>query len=197
MQDEKITLDRQVFKTLASGTRVDILKSLDQRRKTLSELARQFNMSVSTVKEHLDNMVAVELIVQMDDGHKWKYYDLTKKGKAVLHPEDKKVWILLGVSVLGMIVLTLDAFRNSFMTAFGTYAAASQMYAASDAATESGGMLMGAAKTAGERAAETAQAAPFIMPELPYLHIIGFLVCVILIATSLLYIRNSRKNVKI
>ncbi|MCX6817868.1 MAG: winged helix-turn-helix domain-containing protein [Candidatus Aenigmarchaeota archaeon] len=195
MQDEKITLDRQVFKTLASGTRVDILKSLDQRRKTLSELARQFNMSVSTVKEHLDNMVAVELIVQMDDGHKWKYYDLTKKGKAVLHPEDKKVWILLGVSVLGIIALTFDAFRNSFMASFGTFAAAPQMFTASDEA--SGGMLMGAAKTAGERAAENAQAASFVLSELPYLHIVGFLVCVILIAASLLYIRSCRKNVKL
>jgi DNA-binding transcriptional ArsR family regulator len=190
--DEKITLDRQVFKTLASGTRVDILKSLDQRRKTLSELARQFNLSVSTVKEHLDNMVAVELIVQMDDGHKWKYYDLTKKGKAVLHPEDRKVWILLGASVLGIIALTFDAFRNSFMASFGNFAAAPQMLTASDQA--SGGMLMGAAKSSAEAASATT---PFVMPELPYLHIIGFLACAILIAASLLYIRNSRRNVKI
>ncbi|UCC91990.1 MAG: helix-turn-helix transcriptional regulator [Candidatus Aenigmatarchaeota archaeon] len=69
MTEEKITLDKEVFKTLASGTRVDILKSLDVRRKTLSELSKQFGMSVSTVKEHLENLVSVGLIEQMDEGH--------------------------------------------------------------------------------------------------------------------------------
>jgi len=38
--EEKITLDRQTFKILASDTRVDILKSLKVRRKTLSELSK-------------------------------------------------------------------------------------------------------------------------------------------------------------
>jgi DNA-binding transcriptional ArsR family regulator len=191
MEDEKITLDREVFKTLASGTRVDILKSLDSRRKTLSELSGQFGMSVSTIKEHLENLVAVGLIVQADDGHKWKYYDLTKKGKDILHPEDKKVWILLGISVLGIIAIGFDLVRNMF-SSLGAYAAAPQMLVASDEA--SGNMLMGAAKSAAESAPAVP---PFVMPELPYIHIIGFLVCAILIAVSLLYVRNARKTVKI
>ncbi len=43
--EDKITLDRESFRTLASKTRVDILKSLDRRRKMLAELSRQFRMS--------------------------------------------------------------------------------------------------------------------------------------------------------
>ena len=52
-KEEKITIDRKTFKTLASDTRVGLLKSLNVRRKTLSELSREHRMSVSTIKEHL------------------------------------------------------------------------------------------------------------------------------------------------
>jgi DNA-binding transcriptional ArsR family regulator len=107
-EEEKITLDRETFKTLASGTRIGILKSLGVRRKTLSELAKEHGMSVSTVKEHLDNLVGAGLIIQKDDGHKWKYYELTKKGRAVLNPEDKKIWILLSLSAIAMLATGID-----------------------------------------------------------------------------------------
>ena len=99
-EDEKITLDKKAFKTLASDTRIGILKSLGVRRKMLSELAKEHKMSVSTVSEHLGKLVDAELIRQVDDGHKWKYYELTRKGKAVLNPEEKKIWILLSLSLL-------------------------------------------------------------------------------------------------
>jgi len=187
MPDEKITLDREVFRTLASGTRVDIIKSLDRRRKTLSELSKQFGMSVSTIKEHLDNLVAVGLIVQMDDGHKWKYYDLTRKGKNILHPEDKRVWILLGMSALAFIAVGLDLMKNFFL-GMGAYASARTMAAP---AMEEG--MLGA----GDAAAKAANASPLAIPPLPYLHIAGFILFAILMATSLLYIRNARKNVRL
>jgi DNA-binding transcriptional ArsR family regulator len=178
MTEEKITLDRDVFKTLASETRVGILKSLDHRRKTLSELSKQFGMSVSTIKEHLDNLVGVGLIVQMDDGHKWKYYELTGKGKNILHPEDKKVWILLGVSALGIIVTGFDLLRNSLSGA--TFASADTMGQKT---------LAESAPAAAPRALEAAS-----LP-LPYLHIAGFVIFALLIAASLLYVRKSRRSV--
>lgn len=82
--EDKITLDKESFKSLASGTRISILKSLDVRRKTLTELSKQLSMSPSTVKEHMENLCNADLTVQVDDGHKWKYYELTNKGKK--HP---------------------------------------------------------------------------------------------------------------
>jgi len=112
--EEKITLDRETFKTLSSGTRIDIIKSLGVRRKTLSELSKQFGMSVSTVKQHLDNLAGAGLIEQMDDGHKWKYYELTRKGRGVLNPEDRKVWILLSLSVVAVLLTVADAFTGFF-----------------------------------------------------------------------------------
>ena len=106
--EDKITLDRDAFKVLASDTRINILKSLKIQRKTLSELAKEFEMSVSTVKEHLDNLVGAELIAQKDDGHKWKYYDLTRKGKNILNPGETKIWVLLSMSALAATGITYD-----------------------------------------------------------------------------------------
>jgi DNA-binding transcriptional ArsR family regulator len=84
MAEEKITLDREAFRSLASGTRISILKSLDQRRKMLTELAKELDMSPSTVKEHMDSLRKAGLVILKDDGHKWKYYELTRNGKNIL-----------------------------------------------------------------------------------------------------------------
>jgi len=125
-EKEKITLDKKTFKTLASDTRIGILKSLGVRRKTLSELAKEYGMSVSTIKEHLDNLAGAELVVQKDEGHKWKYYELTRKGKAVLNPEEKKIWILLSLSALAVLATGVDAvtgfLRNIFSNFSSSYA---------------------------------------------------------------------------
>jgi DNA-binding transcriptional ArsR family regulator len=181
--EEKITLDKEVFKTLASGTRVEILKSLDRRRKTLSELSKQLGMSVSTVKEHLDNLVAVNLIEQIDEGYKWKYYELTKKGKDILHPEDKKIWILLGISALGIAVVGLDLLRNTFAGSMNQFLAAPAV----------GEAIKDAGEFAGGRATESAPA----LTQLPYLHIIGFVLFGVLLVVSIFYLAKSRKIIKI
>ncbi|MBU0953164.1 MAG: winged helix-turn-helix domain-containing protein [Nanoarchaeota archaeon] len=101
--DEKITLDRETFKTLASGSRIDLLKALSERRKTLSELSKELKMASSTTSEHLTQLVAAELIQQHDDGHKWKYYELTRKGRSVLYPGETQVYITLALAAVGFV----------------------------------------------------------------------------------------------
>jgi DNA-binding transcriptional ArsR family regulator len=103
MEEEKIVLDRKSFEALAVDTRVKILKSLKERRKTLSELAKEQSMSVSGVKEHLETLEGVGLIEKIDDGHKWKYYELTKKGSDIVAPRELRVWILLSISTLALV----------------------------------------------------------------------------------------------
>lgn len=102
--DDKVVLDRKSFEALAADSRVKILKSLKERRKTLSELSKELGMSVSGTKEHLQTLEDAELIVKMDDGHKWKYYELTRKGKDIVGPKEIKVWILLSISTMALIV---------------------------------------------------------------------------------------------
>jgi len=180
MPEEKITLDKEVFKTLASGTRVDILKSLDMRRKTLTELSKQFGMSVSTVKEHLDNLVNVGLIEQKDEGYKWKYYELTAKGKDILHPEDKKIWILLAVSAVAMIGTGYDLLRSFYGTALAR---------GDDFAYAPQAMLTEGAKEAGDAAIQ-------VIPQFPYLHVLGLVIFGIIIGVSLGYLITGRRKVR-
>lgn len=101
--EENITLDKETFKALAIDTRVNILKKLDERfQLTLTDLATEFSMAPSTISEHLDKLVSAGLIAQVDKGMKWKYYRLTSKGKKILNPYEKKVWIILTVSALAL-----------------------------------------------------------------------------------------------
>jgi len=107
---DKITLDRETFKVLAADTRVDILKSLSNHKKTLTDLAQELGMSPSTVKEHLDKLVLVGLIYADDKGMKWKYYKLTEKGRNIVNPVETKVWILLGTTLLMLLGSSLSLF---------------------------------------------------------------------------------------
>jgi DNA-binding MarR family transcriptional regulator len=102
MSDE-ITLDKEVFKALAGDTRVSVLKSLMERRKTQSELAKELSLAAPTIKDHLDILQKAQLVREVDDGHKWKYIELTLKGKSILQPTDKRIMVLLGTSLFGVV----------------------------------------------------------------------------------------------
>ena len=95
---DKITLDRDVFKALASDTRLDILKALDVRQKTVTELARELDLNKATVFEHLEKLAQVGLIQKLEDDRKWVYWQLTWTGRRLLHPEKMTFAILLSTA---------------------------------------------------------------------------------------------------
>jgi DNA-binding transcriptional ArsR family regulator len=178
MEEDKITLDRESFKALASDTRVSILKSLGRRRKMLAELAKELSMSPSTVKEHMESLTGAGLAVMIDDGHKWKYYELTRKGRNVLDPGQTKIWIMLSISIIGMLVASHGIIIA--MAPPGEMLAFSAMKAADDtvlrapvlgASEEAVPLLSQAAE---ENAADAGMPA-FEWPQLPYLHIAALL----------------------
>lgn len=108
-----LLLDKRTFKALSNETRVRLLKALEVRRHTQSELADSLEVSVPTVKEHLDALVSAGLVERHEEGRKWKYYSLTKKGKNVLHPEEMKILIVLStflLSVLGSVLMFVRRF---------------------------------------------------------------------------------------
>lgn len=109
---DKITLDREAFKVLASDTRIEMLKILAERKKTLTDLSQQMGLSPSTVKEHLDRLVDAGLIEYLDRGTKWKYYVLTSKGKSVVKPVEAKIWIMLSASAAVLASVAVDVFRR-------------------------------------------------------------------------------------
>ncbi|MHB8634642.1 MAG: ArsR/SmtB family transcription factor [Thermoplasmatota archaeon] len=111
----KITLDAETFKALASATRLSVLRSLDERRKTLSELARDLSLNKATLHEHLTLLSGAGLVKKRDDeGRKWIYYELTWTGEKILHPQETTTFNLLlaagvaaaggGVAMLGRVL---------------------------------------------------------------------------------------------
>ncbi|MFH1663677.1 MAG: winged helix-turn-helix domain-containing protein [archaeon] len=107
----EITIGKEEFRALSSDTRISIVKLLNQRNYTLSELSAKLSMSSPTIKQHLETLVNSDLIEQKDEGRKWKYYCLTRKGKKLLRPESTpNVMILLVTSVLGIMFLVYMLF---------------------------------------------------------------------------------------
>ncbi|MBM3304216.1 MAG: winged helix-turn-helix transcriptional regulator, partial [Candidatus Aenigmarchaeota archaeon] len=102
--DDRITLDRKAFKALSSDRRVAILKSLGRRRKMLAELSSELGMSPSTMKEHMDSLVGSGLVAKIDDGHKWKYYELTRAGRNVVSPGETRIWVIIGISAFALLL---------------------------------------------------------------------------------------------
>lgn len=96
----KVTLDSETFKALASPTRLSVLRALDQRRKTVTELARDLDMNKATIHEHLQLLAVADLVLKKDEGRKWIYYELTWRGQRILHPQETTTFnLLLGVAV--------------------------------------------------------------------------------------------------
>ena len=117
MHMKELTLSTNEFKALASQTRVKIIKLLNERNHTLSELSKKLGLASPTIKQHLETLVESEIIEQKDEGRKWKYYSLTRKGKNMLQPEQTNFVLLLGISsiaLFGLILMLAFTLSNSY-----------------------------------------------------------------------------------
>ena len=103
----KITLDQESFKALASDVRVGILKRLDVRRETVTDLSNLLNLSKPTLLEHLEKLQSAGLVKRMDEGRKWIYYELTDRGRKILHPERVAITLAL---VSAIVLAAIGAF---------------------------------------------------------------------------------------
>lgn len=113
---DEIRMDMQTFESLASETRIAILKLLDQRQMTVTEISRHLNLAKSTVHEHLAKMLESGLVEKIEDHRKWTYYRLTYKAKRILHPSEMvKIMVLLGISFLALIggILEVGIYRHA------------------------------------------------------------------------------------
>ena len=99
LEGPRVTLDQASFRALASEVRVEVLKKLDERRMTVTDLANALDLSKPTLLEHLEKLQAAELVKRIDEGRKWIYYDLTGRGKKILHPERVTIVVSLCLSM--------------------------------------------------------------------------------------------------
>ena len=99
----KLTLDKEVFKILASETRLQILRSLDGKKLTLAELSTVISMNKATLHEHLGKLSSAGLIKRKErEGHKWVYYRLSWKGSSLLHPENNRIVVMFSATILAL-----------------------------------------------------------------------------------------------
>lgn len=98
--DDKITIDKETLKAIASDTRLDILKQLDRKKQTLSDLSKALKLSSPTIKEHLDVLSKAGLVRKEVSFRKWKYYSLTFKGKGILRPNETKLFLTLLITIV-------------------------------------------------------------------------------------------------
>jgi ArsR family transcriptional regulator len=110
---EKVVLDRDSFKALASETRISILKALDGKRMTVTQLSKELEISKPALLKHLEALIEARLISKEEKERKWIHYELTFKGKNLMHPERVAVTVLLTASILAF-VSAIAAFARYF-----------------------------------------------------------------------------------
>ncbi|MGV8177058.1 MAG: winged helix-turn-helix domain-containing protein [Candidatus Bilamarchaeaceae archaeon] len=101
---DEVVIDRALLKAIGAESRISILKSLLERRKTQSELADGLSLSAPTVLEHLDHLENAGLVQKIDEGRKWKYYELTPKGKQLVKPSKVPIQAFL-VLAFGLVMM--------------------------------------------------------------------------------------------
>ncbi|GEM_PF-4932366 len=101
-EKNEIILDKETLKIVIDATRIRIIKLLSEKQQTLTELAQVLNLSMPTVKEHLEKLERTQ-IIKHDEGRKWKYYSLTRKGEAIIHQERFRIRLIIGSFIIGII----------------------------------------------------------------------------------------------
>lgn len=120
MEPGTITLDRESFKALASEVRVEVLKQLESRRMTVTDLSHVMNLAKPTLLEHLDRLVSAGLVTKIDEGRKWVYYELTGRGRNILHPHQVKImisltlsFVLVGAGIVALLVAATNVYDGT------------------------------------------------------------------------------------
>ena len=120
MDEDQFAVSKELLKTITVDSRVQILKALEDRPMTASELSRFLDRHVTTVSEHLDLLKGSNLIERIErQGRKWIYYKLTKEGKRILHPESYR-WVMIialtfFITISGFYVWNADAYPGQIL----------------------------------------------------------------------------------
>ena len=170
---EEITLGSTEFKALASETRTNIVKLLGERNHTLSELSKKTTLAAPTVKQHLAILEGAGLIAQIDEGRKWKYYSLTKKGKKILTPgTSATVLIVLGISLIGIVSVVYGLMSRLAMQPIAIFQESGIADAGKDFAAGAGNAVL-------EKAIAEAPALSGAVGQLPFVEIMPLLIALL------------------
>jgi len=116
MEPVDIVLTKDTFEVLASETRLTILKTLNERRMTITELADNLGLAKSTIHHHLQKLTGAGFVAADGDGHAWVYYALTPEGRALLQPHGSariRIILTAGLASLAGGVVAVAAFLTA------------------------------------------------------------------------------------
>lgn len=102
---EDVPLDADMLKVLAADTRRDILRLLQKRRMTLTELATALDLKKATVLEHLKRLTDANLVRRREDERLWVYYELTTQGGKLLNPGRTRFYIVMGIAAAAALLV--------------------------------------------------------------------------------------------
>jgi DNA-binding transcriptional ArsR family regulator len=108
-----VELNEEVLKVLSSRSRKRIIKSLEDRSKTVSELSRELNLAKSTVHKHIVRLAETGIVVRRDiDNNKFVYYTLSEKGRYILKQAEKlSLKIQLSIALITFVGGVLELYR--------------------------------------------------------------------------------------
>lgn len=108
----RVELDKKSLFALASDTRLEILRSLQPMRRTISQLAEAIGIDKAAVHRHLRKLEEGGLVKRYED-HGFVYYGLSWKARDLMSPnENTKIIIMLSaswLSIAGVAILTVVA----------------------------------------------------------------------------------------
>ena len=108
-------LDKNDIKALSAESRQEILRLLEQRPYTSSEISRKIGKHVTTIKEHLNILESSGLVQKKPSANKWIYYELSNKGNRLTKTSNS--WIIaLSISILALVGGIYDAIQSTVRT---------------------------------------------------------------------------------
>lgn len=122
IMEEEFKVSKDLMKAVSANTRTQILRALENRQMTASELSRHLDKHVTTVAEHLELLHQSNLVERIErPGRKWIYYKLSKIGRQILHPQPYKIVLVLALSFISLSIGLLSipmGLRENFIGTF-------------------------------------------------------------------------------
>ena len=118
----RVELDKKSLFALASDTRLDILRSLQPMRRTVTQLSETLSIDKAAIHRHLKKLEDGGLVKRYED-HGFVYYGLSWKARDLLSPnENTRIIVLLSSSwvfILIAIFLVIATLGSGFNATYG------------------------------------------------------------------------------
>ncbi len=115
----RVELDKKSLFALASDTRLEMLKSLQPMRRTVSQLSEELGIDKGAIHRHLKKMEEGGLVKRFEE-HGFVYYGLTWKARDLISPNESTrvvivlsaIWIALLAVVITMATFAVVSLNN-------------------------------------------------------------------------------------